>query len=161
MGTPSQYSYAGLSAMNIEIIDFSPEWDYTTGGSKLLVCIKPNLENLPEDIEQKFECGFGDHLVPVRFIQPGVFKCHAPPHEPGFVNLSLLFEGNILNIKQQDVCKSSLFEYRQQIPKSIKKKRTRLAQQSDAQFEGDTRECKVRIVEKLISIEQKLNHHQY
>jgi hypothetical protein len=33
--------------MNIEIIDFSPEWDYTTGGSKLLVCIKPSLENLP------------------------------------------------------------------------------------------------------------------
>jgi hypothetical protein len=30
--------------INVEIVDFSPEWDYTTGGSKLLVCFKPTFD---------------------------------------------------------------------------------------------------------------------
>ena len=111
--------------MNIEIVDFSPEWDYTTGGAKLLVCIKPALECLVPEIEQKLECGFDDILVPVKFIQPGVFKCNAPPHEPGFVKLSLLCEGKVLNIRQNQ-SQDNLFEYRQQIPKSLKKKRSRI-----------------------------------
>jgi len=56
--------------LNIEIVDYSPEWDYTTGGSKLLVCIKPSsaFENLPNIIEQNLEISFGDVLVPIKFI---------------------------------------------------------------------------------------------
>jgi len=52
----------------IELVDFSPEWDYTTGGSKLLVCIKPQLENLTKEQENHFECSFGDTIVPIKFI---------------------------------------------------------------------------------------------
>ncbi len=68
--------------MDIEIVDFSPEWDFTTGGTKLLVCVKPssNFENLPGSIESQLELSFGDVFVPIKFIQPGVFKCNAPPH---------------------------------------------------------------------------------
>lgn len=86
--------------MNIEIVDYSPEWDYTTGGSKLLVCIKPAsaFDNLTSMMEQNFELSFGDVLVPIKFIQPGVFKCNAPPHEAGFVSLNLMFEGKILTV---------------------------------------------------------------
>ena len=86
---------------NIEIVDYSPEWDYTTGGFKLLVCVKPSnvFDNLPEEIESKLELGFGDILVPIKFIQPGVFKCNAPPHETGFVNLNLLYEGVIVTVR--------------------------------------------------------------
>ena len=35
--------YQGLipfQLSGLEIQDFSPEWDYTTGGSKILICIK-------------------------------------------------------------------------------------------------------------------------
>ena len=59
----------------------------------MLVCIKPVLENLSEEETSKFECSFGDNVVPIRFIQPGVFKCNAPPHDPGFVSLNLLYDG--------------------------------------------------------------------
>ena len=27
--------------MNLEIVDYSPEWDFTLGGAKILVCLKP------------------------------------------------------------------------------------------------------------------------
>lgn len=27
---------------SVEIVDFSPEWDYTQGGAKILLCIKPH-----------------------------------------------------------------------------------------------------------------------
>ena len=59
-----------FSSLNIEIIDFSPEWDYTTGGSKLIVCVKPVqiFENIPIDLEHNFELSFGDILVPIKFI---------------------------------------------------------------------------------------------
>lgn len=42
-----------MFSTNIEIVDFSPEWDYTTGGSKVLICVKPTstFENLPDFIE--------------------------------------------------------------------------------------------------------------
>ena len=26
----------------IEVVDFSPEWDYTEGGAKVLVCLNPH-----------------------------------------------------------------------------------------------------------------------
>jgi len=100
-----------LLSLNIEIVDFSPEWDYTTGGQKLLVCIRPCLEGLTSDVEEKLECSFGETLVPVKFIQPGVFKCNAPPHPVGFVQLNLLYEGTI--ITRQRSSQSCLFEYRQ------------------------------------------------
>ncbi len=38
-----------LQALNIKIVDFSPEWDYTEGGAKVIVCISPSL---PEEYVQ-------------------------------------------------------------------------------------------------------------
>jgi hypothetical protein len=32
----------------VQILDFSPEWDYTTGGSKVLFCIKPGIDAMFE-----------------------------------------------------------------------------------------------------------------
>jgi len=85
------------------IVDFSPEWDYTTGGSKLLVCIRPSINTfLGEEYssrESEFECSFGDTVVPIRFVQPGVFKCNTPPHEAGFVPLNLLYKGEVISVK--------------------------------------------------------------
>ena len=39
-----QNRFAVNEVPQFEIVDFSPEWDYTTGGAKLLVCIRPPLE---------------------------------------------------------------------------------------------------------------------
>jgi hypothetical protein len=47
---------------SIEIVDFSPEWDYTQGGVKILVCIKPHqiVESiLSAGFESKFQLSFG------------------------------------------------------------------------------------------------------
>lgn len=47
---PSPKLPSSFAGFDIEIVDFSPEWDYTTGGTKLLICIKPSsqFENLPD-----------------------------------------------------------------------------------------------------------------
>jgi hypothetical protein len=34
---------------SLEIVDYSPEWDFTQGGSKILVCLKP--ANLLESLD--------------------------------------------------------------------------------------------------------------
>ena len=81
-------------------MDFSPEWDFTTGGSKVLICISPQLEGVVgiTQLESKFQCSFGDSIVPVKFVQPGVLRCNAPPNpEPGFVPINLLYEEKSVN----------------------------------------------------------------
>ena len=54
--------------LDIKIEDFSPEWDYTSGGAKLLICIKPSLDDIYEQIESKVTIRFGELDVPVRFL---------------------------------------------------------------------------------------------
>jgi hypothetical protein len=47
---PFEISYTSLVNLNVKLLDFSPEWDYTTGGTKVLVCFTPGLDilNKPE-----------------------------------------------------------------------------------------------------------------
>ena len=48
----------------LNIIDFSPEWDYTTGGQKILICIKnPGIESA--EMQRDINCAFGEDIVPV------------------------------------------------------------------------------------------------
>ena len=81
---------------HVKINEFSPEWDYVTGGSKVLICFTPQLT--VEHVNE-LECAFGDAVVPVRFVQDGVFKCNAPPSdEPGFVRLTILRNGESITL---------------------------------------------------------------
>jgi IPT/TIG domain len=134
----------------VQILDFSPEWDYTTGGSKIMFCIKPGIESTDDhDFESKFECSFGESVVPIKFIQPGVFKCKAPPHKAGFVTVNLLFNGEPLNQDQE----TDQFEYREQVPKKKKKlKRDAVKDNTRSLFQGDTGPSKVRVIERLTYI---------
>ena len=94
----------------MNIIDFSPEWDYTTGGSKVLICLNRALPHVfgRNDLEQQFECAFGETVVPVRFVQAGVIKCNAPPNDsPGFVTLNILRNSESITVDS-----STQFEYR-------------------------------------------------
>ena len=45
--------------MQYNIVDFSPEWDFTTGGQKLLICINnPGIIDL--SFQSRISCQFGD-----------------------------------------------------------------------------------------------------
>lgn len=55
--------------LQVQILDYSPEWDFTTGGSKIMFCIRPAIERIDDpDFERKFECSFGESIVPIKFI---------------------------------------------------------------------------------------------
>jgi hypothetical protein len=64
--------------------------------------------------------------VPIKFIQPGVFKCKAPPNRAGFVSVNLLYNGEALNPDQD----TDQFEYRELIPKKKKAKKEYVRQAS-------------------------------
>lgn len=56
----------------MSITDFTPEWDYLEGGSKVIICI-----NLSKMIPQStpVKVAFGDNLVDGSWIQHNVIKC--------------------------------------------------------------------------------------
>lgn len=83
------------------ILDFSPEWDYTEGGAKLLI----TCNNLPPDCN--YFCSFDQTEVPAELIKEGVLRCKVPPHSvPGFVDFSITL-GNFLSVTD-----SKKFEYK-------------------------------------------------
>lgn len=57
------------------IVDYSPEWDYTKGGAKVIICVSP-LCMVAEAINDRLKVQFGESSVPGYFIQPGVIKCY-------------------------------------------------------------------------------------
>jgi len=59
----------------LKIVDYSPEWDYTKGGSKVIICVSP-LCMVSEAINERLKVRFGGTCVPGYFIQPGVIKCY-------------------------------------------------------------------------------------
>lgn len=57
---------------SIKITDFTPEWDYLEGGSKVILCFDCS-QHLPENC--KFEVTFGESTVLATQIQSNVVKC--------------------------------------------------------------------------------------
>jgi hypothetical protein len=102
--------------MLFNIIDYSPEWDYTKGGAKVLICISP-LCYLAEAVNSKLRILFGDTEVSGYCLQPGVIKCFAPSHSEGFVKISLLLNGQLINHSGNHI-----FEYRKMAKKERKEK---------------------------------------
>ena len=43
------------------------------------------LGTITDPYQQKWCCMFGDVEVPAELLQPGIFRCYAPPHTPGKV----------------------------------------------------------------------------
>lgn len=102
--------------MMFNIVDYSPEWDYTKGGAKVLICISP-LCYLAEAVNSKLRILFGDIEVSGYCLQPGVIKCFAPAHSEGFVKISLLLNGQLINHSGNHI-----FEYRKMAKKEKKEK---------------------------------------
>jgi hypothetical protein len=46
----------------LKITEFSPEWDYTAGGSKLVLCFLPGAE-LSERLRERVKVHFGENSV--------------------------------------------------------------------------------------------------
>jgi len=91
------------------IVDYSPEWDYTKGGAKVIICVNP-LCVTTDVLNERLKVKFGETSVAGYFIQPGVIKCFAPTHTEGFVRLSIWIDGELVTSNQAN----SLFEFRKQ-----------------------------------------------
>ena len=60
----------------IKINDFSPEWDFVEGGSKMMICYTPNQLIPTDDQNNKLIVIFGDVEAKAFCIQPGVIRCY-------------------------------------------------------------------------------------
>ena len=61
--------------VNIDIVDFTPEWDYLEGGSKMIICTRANRQ-VP--INTTVDVNFGSLRVEGVFIQDNVIRCYVP-----------------------------------------------------------------------------------
>ena len=66
--TPTNQSHAGIA----NITEFSPEWSFTSGGSKVLVTGPWYSTVSPYTVH------FGDIVVPAVLVQSGVLRCSSP-----------------------------------------------------------------------------------
>lgn len=76
----------------MKVLDFSPDWDYCSGGAKILICLSESLDGW-QMMEPRFSARFGKTEVPVKFIQASVLKCNSPPNVVGYYDLELLYNG--------------------------------------------------------------------
>ncbi|CAI2368802.1 unnamed protein product [Moneuplotes crassus] len=159
------FSVESIISKKIKILDFSPEWDYVSGGAKLLVCFKPDLKDLIDpltgidvydEIESRFSISFGESEVPIKFIQSGVFKCHAPANPPGYVNLKLFYDGKEVCVSAKK--DSNLFQYREN-QNSRRKAYVRVKENPGSYIDSQTREFKVRLIETLTGLERDLSQN--
>lgn len=123
----------------MKINDFSPEWDFESGGAKFMLCFSPNIP-----ITDEILIFFGEIKVPAKCIQPGVLKCQVPSHEAGTVVLKLFINGAFIE-------DSNLFEYKGEKKRSKKKEKTGELLFDKADAKKMNQSFKIRIVEKLSS----------
>ena len=103
-GTSAEGS-ADLHATNVHseniITEFSPEWSYCDGKTKVLILgdwSRPRHNG-------SYSCLFDGCSVSATLIQPGVLRCFCPPHDPGMVSLQVAWNGFIIS----NAC---VFEYK-------------------------------------------------
>ena len=72
----------------VHILDFSPDWDFVTGGAKVLICLDRDVPTDAGDIRAKF----GTVEVQVERMTPTVLRCRAPPCAAGSVELCLMLK---------------------------------------------------------------------
>ncbi|KAH9306679.1 hypothetical protein KI387_011083, partial [Taxus chinensis] len=70
------------------ITEVSPTWAFSTEETKVIITgyFAEAQKNI---LEAKWSCVFGEIVVPAEEVQIGVFRCRAPQHAPGMVNLFL------------------------------------------------------------------------
>ncbi|XP_028394321.1 calmodulin-binding transcription activator 2-like [Dendronephthya gigantea] len=81
------------------ITEFSPEWSYCDGKTKILILGDWSRQN------GSYSSLFDGCSVAATLIQPGVLRCFCPPHDPGLVSLQIAWNGFIIS----NAC---VFEYK-------------------------------------------------
>jgi len=116
-----------------KITDFSPEWDYSEGGSKMLI-MGPDFHS-----GLNYFCMFDQVEVPAELVQDGVLRCRIPNHyQPGVVSFCVT-RGNYRLFSEV-----FNFEYRnREIPNEM--------------MSMNDRTFKIKIIEKLERLEREVN----
>ncbi|XP_064599533.1 LOW QUALITY PROTEIN: calmodulin-binding transcription activator 2-like [Liolophura sinensis] len=83
----------------VTITDFSPDWSYAEGGTKVLVT-GPWLT-----ASSNYYCLFDNKSIAATLVQPGVLRCFAPAHAPGLVTLRVAMGDGVIS-------NSVVFEYK-------------------------------------------------
>lgn len=131
--------------VHLSITDFTPEWDYLEGGSKVIICIDIN-KILPQST--KVLVCFGDNIVDGTWIQHNVIKCFG---RSSSLVPSSLYEGKTpLTLKMDNVAilvhkAHYYFEYRNK----EQKKRKRSVMVDDSNDELIDKAFKSRLITKL------------
>jgi len=117
-----------------KITDFSPEWDYVDGGSKILIMG-------PEFHSGLNYCVLFDQVeVPAELVTDGVIRCRTPPHfKPGYVSFCVT-RGNFVLFSE--MCH---FEYRSR-------------ETVNEPMSVNERSLKLRIIERLECLEREMNY---
>jgi len=116
-----------------KISDFSPEWDYIDGGTKILI-MGPDFHS-----GLNYYVMFDQVEVPAELLQDGVLRCRTPSHfKPGFVSFCVT-RGNFVLFSE--VCH---FEYRSR-------------ESTSDLMNMNERSFKLRIIERLERLEREVN----
>jgi len=116
-----------------KISDFSPEWDYIDGGTKILI-MGPDFHS-----GLNYYVMFDQVEVPAELVQDGVLRCRTPSHfKPGFVSFCVT-RGNMVLFSE--VCH---FEYRSR-------------ESTSDLMNMNERSFKLRIIERLERLEREVN----
>ncbi|CCI44865.1 unnamed protein product [Albugo candida] len=160
----------------LEISDFSPEWDFVSGGAKVLICMAHQVPILAEIASIFVQFGpYGS--VPAQILTPTVLRCTAPQATAaGTVDLFIYCANNAI------VSEKRAFEYKlantlepieyigEKRGRSLETKpktnlETLLADTepwmlaSFAENAFDERQCKIRVVERLSEFQQAIHNN--
>ncbi|XP_074653866.1 calmodulin-binding transcription activator 2-like [Tubulanus polymorphus] len=118
------------------ITDYSPDWSYPEGGTKVLITGPWYSTTSP------YTCVFDGVSVPATLVQSGVLRCVCPAHAPGIVTFQVACEGYVIS----NACS---FEYRIH-------ERTKPSADKKAWVISDDKEFKLALLDKLSEIEKCL-----
>jgi len=122
-----------MSGKLAKLTDFSPEWDYVEGGSKILI-MSPDFHN-----GLTYFCMFDQVEVPAELVQDGVIRCRTPSHyKPGYVSFCVT-RGNFVLFSEV-----YNFEFR------VRDAPSDLLSMNERSF-------KLRIIERLERLEREVN----
>ncbi|KAK3604481.1 hypothetical protein CHS0354_019074 [Potamilus streckersoni] len=80
------------SVNNIAVItDFTPDWSYTEGQTKILVT------GPWYSTSSTYSVLLDGKVVGCTLVQPGVLRCFVPAHEPGLVTLQIACDGSVIS----------------------------------------------------------------
>ncbi|XP_062592627.1 calmodulin-binding transcription activator 1-like [Saccostrea cucullata] len=124
----------------VDILDYSPEFSYTEGGSKLLL-IGPWTK-----VSSTYTCVIDNEPVQTTLLQPGVLRCYTPAHDKGCVPVYVSCDGKTLS---------------RPVPFLYKENPEHKPCSRFSWFSVEEKELKTLLVERLVQLEKRLTQSHY